>query len=235
MDLGEKLGIAGLALAVVAIFLPYVFKTMPWYITYSGISIGVGILCFAMLVWFQPPDNSDPSPPPSSIQTQPSALPPVDGLTSEERQFRAMREQRSALEIAVKDAVGTAIKYEFDKTGMGKIEIPSLAKTYRIDISKSGHVSVWIYARADSPFTKLAIVRAADTTTGKVIDFRTLRSLRDVGNLTIGDRAFFETNDGRIIQLVLTGVLYYDAGDTADEVRFKYKVFDAGEFLIASL
>jgi hypothetical protein len=77
--------------------------------------------------------------------------------------------------------------------------------------------------------------RAADTTTGKVIDFRTLRSLRDTGNMTIGDRAFLEANDGRIIQIVLTGVLYYDAGDSSDEVRFKYKVFDAGEFLIASL
>jgi hypothetical protein len=146
-----------------------------------------------------------------------------------------MREQRSVLEIAVKDADGAAIKYGFDKSAFGKIEIPTSSKTYRIDISKSSHVSVWIYARADSPFTKLAIVRAPDTTTGKVIDFRTLRSLRDTGNMTIGDRAFLEANDGRIIQIVLTAVLYYDAGDSSDEVRFKYKVFDAGEFLIASL
>jgi hypothetical protein len=195
MDLSGRLGLISLALGIVAIFLPYAFKTMPWYITYSGISIGVGLVCFALLVWFRPPDKPDASPAPA----EPSASISADGLTSQERQFRAMREQRSALEMAVKDANGTAIKHEFDKTGIGKLQIPS----YPIDISRSGYNSVWIYARADSPFRKMSIVPAADTTTGKVIDFRVLRPLRESATMTIGDRAFFETNDGKTIQIYL--------------------------------
>ena len=90
MDLSGRLGLISLALGIVAIFLPYAFKTMPWYITYSGISIGVGLVCFALLVWFRPPDKPDASPAPA----EPSASISADGLTSQERQFRAMREQR---------------------------------------------------------------------------------------------------------------------------------------------
>jgi hypothetical protein len=41
--------------------------------------------------------------------------------------------------------------------------------------------------------------------------------------------------DGKTLQLVLAGVLYYGQGDDTDEARFKYRIYDAGEFLIPAL
>ena len=70
---------------------------------------------------------------------------------------------------------------------------------------------------------------------GKLTDVRTLRRLRDASPVEIGQRAFFEMNEGTILQIVVVGVLYYNAGDDRDEVRIKYRMYDAGEFLIEPL
>lgn len=44
-----------------------------------------------------------------------------------------------------------------------------------------------------------------------------------------------ELTDGKIVQLLVASVQWYNEGDDLDEVRFKYKIHDAGEFLIDAL
>jgi hypothetical protein len=77
------------------------------------------------------------------------------------------------------------------------------------------------------------VVKSAER--GRPVDIRLLRLSRQSDALSIGGRAFFELNDGKILQLLLVGTLYYRDGDDLDEARFKYKIYDAGSFLIDAL
>lgn len=163
----------------------------------------------------------------------PIAAPSVPRPLSQAEQRQAFLNARQQMELAANGADGTPIKHEFDQTGIGSLTIANGTSTYTIPVSKSSGTNVWIYD-THLPIAKLFIVRT-DIARGQIVDTRQLRLVRRSDVLNIGDRAIVEMLDGTTIQLLLVGVLYYGAGDDSDEARFKYKIYDAGDFLIPAL
>lgn len=70
-DVGPPLSVFGIGIAIVTPFLQYAFNSVPWYVSYGGMSIGVGILAFGLLLLFFPP---------STLTNQPSSQPKSDAV-----------------------------------------------------------------------------------------------------------------------------------------------------------
>jgi hypothetical protein len=172
-----------------------------------------------------PPPTPAPSPPPPLVA---SPQPP-----SEEEPYRSLLRTRQQMELPLQSAEGTPITHPFDETGMSELSIRIAGAIYAIPISKSSATSVWIYKKGPS-ISKMFVVRTT-TPRNQVVDIRQLQGVRESRALNIGDRAIFELGDGRTMQLLLVGVLYHGSGDNADEVRFKYKIYDTGAFLVPAL
>ncbi|CCB64933.1 MULTISPECIES: hypothetical protein [unclassified Hyphomicrobium] len=139
---------------------------------------------------------------------------------------------RRILEEGCVGAEGESVTVQMDAV-KNSLPINSAGKNYQIMISKSGGTGVWVYP--ESGAKKMSTIATSAAKRSELIDVRTARPLRDSGHLTIGDRVLVEMSDGYFVQALLTGVLYYNAGDDRDEARFKYKVYEPGEFLIPAL
>jgi hypothetical protein len=202
-----------------------------WRSRVGAIFIGLAAVMFLIGIILVAKDRKLIEGTPTPADPTASAATPVSRITEEE-QRRLFLARRQEMELPVQSADGISIKHAFNDTGTGKLTIHSGESTYTIPISKSGGTSVWIYGKES--ISKLFVVRAA-TDRGKIIDIRQLRVVKDAASIEIGDRAFAEMSDGKIIQLILVGVLYYGAGDDTDEARFKYKIYDSGNFLIPAL
>ena len=136
------------------------------------------------------------------------------------------------MELAVRDAEGAPIRCEFIDGQGSQLKITAGDVEYSIGVSIAGATGAWVYNTRPS-VKKMYIVKSAER--GRPVDIRLLRLSRQSDALSIGGRAFFELNDGKILQLLLVGTLYYRDGDDLDEARFKYKIYDAGSFLIDAL
>jgi hypothetical protein len=152
--------------------------------------------------------------------------------TPEEEARRNLVTQRNELERAALPTKGTPLTYEFDNSGIGQITLTRGDKGYPLQITKCSATAIWVYPNHNA-VKWASVVKTVEP--GQLIDVRTLRRIRDSTPVEIGQRAFFEMEDGTILQLVVVGVLYYNAGDDKDEVRIKYRMYDAGEFLIQPL
>lgn len=73
-----------LALGVASLFMQYAFKTVPWYLSYGGISCAVGIATFGLLIFLFPPSPSSNEPNPVQDRDR-SSLPTNAALTSTRR------------------------------------------------------------------------------------------------------------------------------------------------------
>jgi hypothetical protein len=174
-----------------------------------------------------------PSPAPITVPSPPPPLPASPQLPSEEEQYRSLVRTRQQMELPLQDAEGTPITHTFDETGTGELSIRVAGTTYAIPISKSSAMSVWVYKKGPA-ISKVFVVRAG-TPRNHVVDIRQLRVVKESLAVNIGDRAILELGDGKTMQLLVVGVLYYGSGDNVDEARFKYKIYDAGQFLVPAL
>lgn len=175
----------------------------------------------------RPKEDLRPAPEPPVVEA-----PPPHGETPEEQARRLLVEQRGELEGKALATQGTPLVYEFDNTGIGKIELTNGNKNYDLQITKCSATAIWVYPN-NNAVKWASVVKTIKP--GERIDVRTLRHVRDFTPVEIGERAFFEMDDGSILQMVVVGVLYYNAGDDKDEVRIKYRIYEPGEFLIEPL
>jgi hypothetical protein len=113
-----------------------------------------------------------------------------------------------------------------------RIKVPYENTDYEISTHIANATAVWLNLGMGSA-KKLYVSKSAQR--GQPVDIRQLRISKGSDTISIGQRAFIELTDGRILQLLLVGVLWYRAGDDIDEARFKYKIYDAGVFLIDAL
>lgn len=152
--------------------------------------------------------------------------PEIPKLVAETRQ-----EYRQRLEESCVGAEGTPVTVALSDT-MNLVRIAAKDQFYEVSISRNGGTRVWAYQRERAK--KISIIPRT-TKRGETIDTRKVRPFRYAGNITIGDRLIVEMDDGAIAQVLLTGVLSYDDGDDHDEARFRYKVYDEGDFLVPAL
>jgi hypothetical protein len=138
------------------------------------------------------------------------------------------------MELAVRDAGGIPLKHQFNTQSMETIKVSDGSTTYEISTHVAHATAVWLNIGIGSgSVKKLYVSKSAQR--GKPIDIRQLRVSKGSDTISIGQRAFIELEDGKILQLLLVGVLWYRAGDAVDEARFKYKIYDAGQFWIDPL
>lgn len=151
-------------------------------------------------------------------------------VNDEEFQRQQLLKTRGALELAVRDAGGTAVKLVFPQQSAEPLKVKDGSVEYDIHISLAHSTAIWIY-----PGTETRSLYVSKSPRGTPVDIRLLRLSKGPDTLNIGQRAFIELANGKILQLLLVGVLWYRAGDDIDEARFKYKFYEAGDFLIDPL
>lgn len=217
--------------------------------------IGLVILCFGLLIAIigagllianlqtKPvvsaatvPSVSPPAAPIQSPAVIASPSPsqstsPVTPLDVEAQQRSSLLKRRGDMELAVRDAGGTPARIEFAPQAGAALKLKDGETEFEIQTSIAHALAVWLNPSTDT--TKN--LRISKSPRGTPVDIRRLRPSRGSDTISIGDRAFFELANGKTVQLLLVGVLWYRAGDDIDEARFKYKVYNAGEFLIDPL
>lgn len=130
-------------------------------------------------------------------------------------------------------AIGTASTVEFHEHEVTKDVLLKYGDTtYSIRMSKAGGTSVWVYL---NEFSAKQMFHIRYAKRGELLDVRTMRPVRNNAHVKIGERVIFSTPDDRLVQIIVTGVLDYGAGDEKDEVRLKYQVHQPSEFLVAAL
>jgi hypothetical protein len=181
-----------------------------------------------------------PAPVAAPIATnvvQPSAAPPIpakNATNDEEFERQQLLKVRGEMELLVRDAGGIPLKHQFNTQSMEMIKVIDGATSYEISTHVAHATAVWLNMGVQSGSAKkLYVSKSAQR--GKPIDIRQLRVSRGSDTISIGQRAFIELEDGKILQLLLVGVLWYRAGDDVDEARFRYKIYGAGEFLFDPL
>lgn len=167
------------------------------------------------------------------------SLPPIDGTrtpasAAEERAH--FLESRRKLEALAVGAEGTVASTGFDHYGkiltFFKMEVGG--RTFELATTKNSGTEIYIYDSRDEGISTVAHVKHAKR--GDLIDVRSLRAFKFRVPMKIGERAFLLSEDGSlVIQVLLVGVLSYNAGDDEDEARIRYKAHDGGEFLIPAL
>jgi hypothetical protein len=168
----------------------------------------------------------------SQLGSPPAILPAINPANAEEIQRLSLLKTRGELELSVRDAGGTPLKHQFAVQGIEFLEIPYDNTVYKISSHIAHGTAVWInLGMGDTK--NLYVSKSAER--GKPVDIRRLRVSKGSDTISIGQRAFIELKDGKILQLLLVGVLWYRGGDDVDEARFKYQIYDAGEFLIDAL
>lgn len=170
-----------------------------------------------------------------AVSTQPPSLAPSTSqpaAPAADAQREPFLQHRDALESRARDALGTSLVVDMVR-GITSVTLQQDGKDYIISMHVAHTIAVWL--NPIQPSVKdIFVVKTAER--GKSIDIRGLRSSRGEAEvLTIGQRAIIEMNDGKRLQLILTGVQWYRAGDNKDEARFKYKFYDPSEFLIDAL
>jgi hypothetical protein len=197
-----------------------------------GAAIGASTMIWLGYV-FAPTAPAAPTTP--NDASTPSPVAPFKPPTPEEMQ-RQMRqgllERRGAMELAARDAAGTPIRIEFGQSGIELLRIKDGDTEYQVQVSIGGSTGAWIYPASASP---KPIYISKTTDHGKPIDIRQLRHSKAQDVLQIGEHAFVVLPDGKMLQLILVGVQWYREGDDIDELRFKYKIYPADEFLFDSL
>lgn len=176
--------------------------------------------------------HQDASPVAAVTQDSAGSQTPASYADKEAARRAKFLTRRRALEEPLVGAEGTLVTHVFDADGIGTIELSDGTSTYKVPISKSGGTDVWVYNTDPSIKT---IARVAEAKRGELIDVRMLRPAQGSESVRIGQHVFITASDGRTIQLMPVGILYYNAGDDRNEARFKYKVYGVGEFLIKAL
>jgi hypothetical protein len=198
-----------------------------------GAALGAAGLIWLGYVLSSPVSKSSPQniALPTTMPPSPRNPPAFAGL-DDASQRKLMLERRGQLELAARDAAGTAVAIVFEVSAIFPIKLKYKDAEYSIGVSPSSELTGWIYSGMESA-KQLYVAKSAER--GKPVDIRSLRPSRGSDTISIGQHAFIELNDGRIAQLILVGAQYYRAGDDKDELRFKYMVYEAGEFLIDAL
>ena len=170
--------------------------------------------------------------PPTPVQAAPVVAP----LSPEEQQKRNrtfLVETRSKLELAARDATGTPVRVEFNNNGSLEILTVTDGQTeYKLQVAIAGSMGAWIFPASSSP---KPLLFSKTLEHGKPIDIRNIRPSKTQDVMQIGEHAFARLPDGKLLQLILVGVQWYREGDDTDELRFKYKIHSADDFLIDSL
>jgi hypothetical protein len=178
------------------------------------------------------PVVQNPSPPSSS---PPASNPPTRTLArDEDAERQQLLKSRGEMELAVRDADGTPLKHLFNTQSMEMIKVSDGTTSYEISTHIANSTAVWLnMGPHGGSAKKLYVSKSAQPS--RPIDIRQLRPSKGSDTISIGQRAFLELENEKILQLLLVGVLWYRAGDDVDEARFKYKIYDAGVFLIDPL
>jgi hypothetical protein len=158
---------------------------------------------------------------------------PVFGGLDKDGQRKIMLENRGKLELGARDAAGTPVRVEIvGQSGIAVLRVKDGETEYQVQVGVAGPLGAFIFP-ASSSSKPLYISTIMDH--GKPIDIRQLRYSKGSDNFRIGEHAFAVLPDGKMLQLILVGVQSYRDGDDIDELRFKYKIHPADEFLFDSL
>jgi hypothetical protein len=164
------------------------------------------------------------TPAPAVVQLSPEE--------SQKQQRQYLLESRGKLELAARDAAGTPIRVEFAKLGTESLLVKDGETEYQVRVGVAGPTGAWLYPASDS---SKSLFMSKTIEHGKTIDIRQLRPSKEADVLQIGEHAFIVLPDRKILQLILVGAQWYRSGDDIDELRFKYKIYPADEFLFDSL
>ena len=219
---------------------PDVFKRLwkkmdPWHLVTVGsglVAIGLTLIVIG-IVWQWPPKS--PQAGLASPFAGAGTLPVATALSAEEQQRhqrQSMLKTRGELELSVRDASGTPIRVVFGQSNTETLRIKERDTEYELVVAISNSMAAFVFSGNGSAKT-VYLSRSAPR--GKPVDIRQLRPSKGGVSVSIGQHAFVELTDGKILQLLVASVQWYNEGDDVDEVRFKYKIFDAGEFLIDAL
>jgi hypothetical protein len=228
--------VSGLGLSGISFFGRYAVAGIPKPIAWAGVIAGatmmlfsgtkppassiifavIGILCLGAAIHFYLARDID-----GGVST---------GGTDDQKVFRQQRTQK---ELANRDARGEPISLRFGENGISSMPVKDGENTYNIGVNRARRDTTWL-AYPQQEASSFSIVRSAER--GKPVDMRLLRPVRgDYDAIEIGNRIFLSLKNGKTLQLILVGVLNFSVGDDVDEVRFKYKVYDAGVFFIDAL
>ncbi|PPC87525.1 MAG: hypothetical protein CTY31_08080 [Hyphomicrobium sp.] len=152
------------------------------------------------------------------------------GAPNIERLTFADRRQRLEAKAAGSD--GTLVIHEFSQASMDSITIPYGESSCVVRISQATRDRVWIYG--DHPSIAYYSISPI-VERGAIVDVSKLRKEREVICPTINDRVIITAADGAIIQLLITMIRFRQGGDETDEVRLRYRIYKAGEHLVAAL
>jgi len=229
--------------------IPFGVSALVWVyqgdVSVFGRSLLLGILGAALgaaaMIWIGyflapvPPQAAAVSVVAPSIASTPPTPTPQTPLSAEEQQ-RQRRQQllktRGELELSARDADGTPIRIEFGQVGVETLHIKDGGEEYTLSVSIAGPMAAFVFSGSGSAKV-FHLSKSAKR--GQSVDIRQIRFSKGGDTIQIGQHAFIELTNGKILQLIVVGVLWYREGDDVDEIRFKYKIHDAGSFLIDAL